>query len=258
MIERVYYSLEQAAEILPYSRDDLLHMGANGELDIAVLVGGHAITKKTVIDNTGSEVAVSFGAFPGAVVKIERKCIQSHEAGLPARVTLVIYYGLDGGNSEVLTIVDPMEEDGDLMKAGDFMMKDAKLVIMAADLKRLQESKPQTEDVKNTDVDDVVTDPSTINGEIYPHRKTHFNILIKDKTINLNSMKDEEIYNLVIATKNAAWANRRESSKTGLSKSFISQATFERDFFSTYRQEIGLIRGRGPKGKKEINAGIAG
>lgn len=154
MIEPEYYSLEQAAEILPYSSDDLLHMGANGKLDVAVLVGGHAITKMTVIDSTGSEVAVSFGAYPGTVVKVERKCIQSHEAGLPARVTLAIYYGQDGGNSEVLTIVDPMEEDGDLLKAVDFMMKDAKLVIWAADLKRLQEPEPQIDqpetDLNNT------------------------------------------------------------------------------------------------------------
>ena len=149
MVKPDYYPLKKAAEMLALDENDLLNMGANGKLDIFVLVGGHAIAKKIVIDSTGAEVSVAFGSFPGNVVLIERSCIQSHEAGLPARITFATVYGRDNVNSEVYTIVNPMTEDGDLMTAGDFMMKDAKLVIMAHDLKRLQESEPQAEDLKN-------------------------------------------------------------------------------------------------------------
>ncbi|MEI6334295.1 MAG: hypothetical protein WCS87_07025 [Methylococcaceae bacterium] len=164
MVTPDYYPLKKAAEILNCSEDDLIHLGANGRLDIAVLVGGLAIVKKTVIGIGGAEVSVSFGGFPGHLATIEHGCIKSHEAGLPARATLVIYYDREEGNSTVLTIVDPTEENGDLMRSGDLMMKDARLVIRHADLIRLQGEEPETEALRIGTGNHAGTEPKPRDG----------------------------------------------------------------------------------------------
>lgn len=148
MIKPDYYPLKKAAELLACNESDLLHLGANGKLQIAALLGGRAITKQTVIDSNGAVVSVSFGGFPSHIVKIERGCIQDHEAGLQTPVILGVWHDGKGGNSELLTILKQTDSEAEnLSTADELMMSEVKLVIFACDLKRLQESEPQAEDV---------------------------------------------------------------------------------------------------------------
>lgn len=132
MIERDYYPLEVAAEILKCSIDDLIYLGAKGEVQIDVLVG-KGIHLKQVIDKTGCLIEQTMGGAPSKLMKLDPYCLIDYEGNTgTAEVVLSIYQ--QGDNSVVIRVLDTATEQ-------PLLMKNSKLVIYARDLKRLQQIK---------------------------------------------------------------------------------------------------------------------
>jgi hypothetical protein len=80
LIERDYYPLKQAADILNCSKNDLIHLGVKGELPIYILSINFRIAT-THIDFTGEFVHKNNSVDTQRFARLSRLCLAELEAG---------------------------------------------------------------------------------------------------------------------------------------------------------------------------------
>ena len=172
MIERNYYTLKQAAKILTYSKEDLIHFGACGKLPIYILTGGFMVMPIFA----GSIVISNKLGVKNNLAKLYEQCIYDFITGdkeEPAFIETQPYFfqGDDGQRkSGVLSfglyykdrLIYPSAEDYDRFKGftdthifdslqHPVLLKDCDMVILSDDLKRLQQLEQKTENATNDD-----------------------------------------------------------------------------------------------------------
>lgn len=135
MVVRDYYTLQQAAEIIGCSVDDLIHFGATKKIKINALTGSGCMYLKEVMrKGTREIISRDYGYVGSRFAPLSPRCFQDFEAGLKDVEALVgIWFGKPEQDIEMLKVLD-MDVNYPEMKAK--LLKDCKLVITNDELKR--------------------------------------------------------------------------------------------------------------------------
>lgn len=106
------------------------------------------------------------------------------------------------------------------------------------------DDEPQAEEVDDVGEVKASTAKTVKDGDIYSHRKAHFEAL----SIDLDQHPDE-IYKQVIKTKDEVWYKQKQAK--GVTGAFVELSAFDRDFLQKYYKDVGKerIKGARPKAK---------
>jgi hypothetical protein len=249
LIEREFYPLNQAAEIIGCSVDDLVHLGASGRVQIIALVKG----RQGVLHNADNKAVHINPKYLEPKIEIindrynfvHKDIVSRYEAGRTV-----------GGGSLIAALMSP---DGSgnywkLSRKEDYIfMSDTSLFLLTQDINSLrntatsQVSATQIEQKKTkpdiyvsaqTENQAVLTEDTPI--PIYERRKKSCDKWVEEKQINLKALEPETVHDQLKQIKNdkKLWTQ-------------IKDASFLTEFWHKYSHEKNLNRQRGrPKKTK--------
>lgn len=177
MIERDFYPLKKAAELLNYSEQEIIHFAAKGAISIAVIIGNGILLKQVIDPKTTRTFKGIVGELGEGVppIKVDKYCLRDYEAGVEdVEVILAIYFPRrSNANTEVLKVLDRNT-------GRPLLIKNSKLVILPDDFNNLQQQTNFT--------------TSIVKKSAYEDRDNDFKLWIETENSDLDTMTKAEIH----------------------------------------------------------------